>query len=83
MATKAHEYTYGATKNEPDSATGELRIRPRLQLTTIRPEYFIRFKNCRSVVVEVPESPRFFKNHYSTTTIDTDDYNATMNHADA
>ena len=35
--TNDHEYTYGATKNEPDSATVELRLRPRPQSTTIRP----------------------------------------------
>ena len=40
----AHEYTYGATKNEPGSATVELRLRPRPQSTTIRHESFKRFK---------------------------------------
>ena len=42
--TNDHEYTYGAFKNEPDSATVELRLRPRPQSTKIRPECFKRFK---------------------------------------
>ena len=45
FTSHAQEYTCGATKNEPNSAT---------------------------VVVEVPKSPRFFTNHYGTTTIHTD-----------
>ena len=43
LSPNAHEYTYGATKNEPDSATVELRFTPRPQSTTIRPECFKRF----------------------------------------
>ena len=39
-----HEYTYGAPKNEPDSAMAELRFRPCLQSTTIHPKGFKRFK---------------------------------------
>ena len=42
--TNDHEYTYGATKNEPDFATVELRFRPCPQSTTIHPECFKRFK---------------------------------------
>ena len=33
-----HDSIHGATKNEPDSATVELRFRPRPQSTTIHPE---------------------------------------------
>ena len=36
--------THGATKIEPDSATVELRFRPRPKSTTIHPECFKRFK---------------------------------------
>ena len=39
-----HDSIHGATKNEPDSATVELRFRPRPQSTTIHPECFKRFK---------------------------------------
>ena len=52
-----HEYTYGATKNEPDSSTVELRFRPRPQSTTIRSECFKRFKSVVSLSWSVPESP--------------------------
>ena len=34
-----HEYNYGPTKNEPDSATTELRLRPRPRSTTIVPNF--------------------------------------------
>ena len=45
-----HYSTHGATKNEPDPATVELRFRPRPQSTTIHPECFKRFK----IVVALP-----------------------------
>ena len=45
MPTNGHDYTYGATKNEPDAATVELRCRPSPQSTTIHPECFKRFKS--------------------------------------
>ena len=50
-------------RNDPDPATVELRFRPRPQSNTIHPDEF----KCRSLVVEVPESPVFFMNHHSTT----------------
>ena len=37
-------YSYGATKNEPDATTVELRCRPRPKSTTIHPECFKWFK---------------------------------------
>ena len=39
-----HDSTHGANKIEPDSATVELRFRPRPQSTMIHPECFKRFK---------------------------------------
>ena len=44
MPTNDHKYIYGATTNEPDSATVELRYRPRPQFTTVRTECFKRLK---------------------------------------
>ena len=44
MPTNVHDYTYSATKNEPDAATVELRLRPYPQSTTIHPECFKQFK---------------------------------------
>ena len=38
-----HDSTHGATKNNPDSALVELRLRPRPQSTTIHPKCFKRF----------------------------------------
>ena len=64
--TNDNENTYSATRNKPDSATVERQFRPRPQSTTICLKCFKWFK---MVVVEVPESPRFFMNHYGTTTI--------------
>ena len=37
MPTNGHDYTYGATTNEPHAATVELRFRPHPQYTTIHP----------------------------------------------
>ena len=62
--TNYHEYTYGATRNEPDSATVELRFRSRTQSTTIRPECFKRFK------IVVALSWRF-PNHHDSSRITT------------
>ena len=45
-----HDSIHSATKNEPDSATVELRFRPRPQSTTIHPECFKRFE----IVVALP-----------------------------
>ena len=44
MLKNGHDSTHGATKNEPDSATVELRFRPRPQSTMIHPECFKSFK---------------------------------------
>ena len=63
-------------KYEPGAATVELRFRPRPQSTTIQPECFKRFKTAvassRSISWRYLESPRFFSNYYSTTTIHAD-----------
>ena len=42
--TNDHEYYHGATRNDPDPATVELRFRPRPQSNTIHPDEFKRFK---------------------------------------
>ena len=42
--TNDHEYYHGATRNDPDLATVELRFRPRPQSNTIHPDEFKRFK---------------------------------------
>ena len=62
-----HDSTHDATKNEPDSATVELRFRPRPQSTTIHNECFKRFK-----IVVALSWRRFFKNHHGTSTIHAD-----------
>ena len=57
-----HPRMHGATKIEPDSATVELRFRPRPQFTTIHPECFKRFKIVLALSWRFPicqESPRF------------------------
>ena len=59
-----HDSTHGATKIEPDSATVELRFRPRLQSTTIHPECFKWFK------IVVALSSRFL-NHQDSSRITT------------
>ena len=63
MTKNDHEYYHDTTRNDPDPATVELRLRPRPQSNTIHPDEFKRFK----LVVEVPESPGFFTNHHGTT----------------
>ena len=87
-----HDSTHGATKNEPDPATVELRFRPHPQSTTIHPECFKRFK----IVVALPrrfrncqESPKIItvllwfmqllRYYYGSCRCP---YGATMNHAD-
>ena len=55
---------HGATKNEPDSATVELRLRPRPQSTTIHPECFKRFKIVVALSWRYPA-----KNHHGTSMI--------------
>ena len=67
-----HEYYHGATRNDPDPATVELRFRPRPQSNTIHPDEFKQFKTRRSLVVEVAESPGVFTNHHGTTRIHAD-----------
>ena len=52
--TNDHKYIYGATMNKPDSATVELRFRPRPQSTTIRPEFFKWFKIVAALLWRFP-----------------------------
>ena len=72
MPTNDHKYNHGATRIDPDPTMVDQRLRPHPQSTTIHPDSFKRFENCRSVVGEVPESPRFFMIHYGTATIHAD-----------
>ena len=51
-----HDSTHGANKNEPDSATVELRFRRRPQSTTIHPECFKRFKIVVALSSRLPKS---------------------------
>ena len=63
MLKNGHDSNHGATKIELVSSTVELRFRPRPQSTGL---------NCRSAVVDVPASPKFFKNHQGTSKIHAD-----------
>ena len=44
FATNVHEYFHDTTRNDPDPATVELRLRPRPRSNTIQHDEFKRFK---------------------------------------
>ena len=62
--TNDHEYYHGATRNDPDPATVELRFRPRPQSNTIHPDEFKRFKLVVALSWRLP-----ITNHHGTTRI--------------
>ena len=57
MPTNGQDNTYGVTKNETDTGTVELRLRPCLQSTTIRHECFKRFKTVVALSWRFPIHP--------------------------
>ena len=80
MPTNGHDYTCGAVTNEPDSATVELRFRPRPQSTTIHPECFKRFKIVVALSGRFPNRQDSSRYYYDSRRCL---YGATTNHADA
>ena len=81
MTTKSDEYFHGATRNDPDPATVELRFRPRPQSNTFHPDKFkpivalsSRFQNHDDPSRIIMVLLRFMPVHHDC---------ATKNHADA